>query len=53
MMNDFLDNLAANQYRKMHKKKTPVERLHDDMRELEERRIAELDVDGEYEDWLY
>tara|TARA_B100001121_G_scaffold37057_1_gene31555 strand:- start:709 stop:1032 length:324 start_codon:yes stop_codon:yes gene_type:complete len=31
-----------------------VERLHDDMRQqLEESKLAELDVDGEYQDWLY
>ena len=31
-----------------------VERLHDDMRQqLEESKLAELDVHGEYQDWLY
>ena len=31
-----------------------VERLHDDIRQqLEESKLAELDIDGEYQDWLY
>ena len=31
-----------------------VERLHDDIRQqLEESKLAELDTDGEYQDWLY
>ena len=31
-----------------------VERLHDDMRQqLEESKLAELDIEGEYQDWLY
>ena len=30
------------------------ERLHDDIRQqLEESKLAELDIDGEYQDWLY
>ena len=30
-----------------------VERLHDDIRQqLEESKLAELDTDGEYQDWL-
>ena len=31
-----------------------VERLHDDIRkQLTESELAEIDVDGEYQDWLY
>ena len=34
-----------------------VERLHEDIRQkrqhLEESKLAELDIDGEYQDWLY
>ena len=31
-----------------------VERVHDDIRQqLEESKLAELDTDGEYQDWLY
>ena len=31
-----------------------TERLHDDIRQqLEESKLAELDIDGEYQDWLY
>ena len=36
---------------------SPVERLHEDIRQqrqqLEESKLAELDIDGEYQDWLY
>ena len=31
MINDFLDNLAAHQYQKMHKKKKKIEEKVDDM----------------------
>tara|TARA_B100000886_G_scaffold106712_1_gene71206 strand:- start:1570 stop:1893 length:324 start_codon:yes stop_codon:yes gene_type:complete len=34
-----------------------TERLHEDIRQkrqqLEESKLAELDIDGEYQDWLY
>ena len=31
-----------------------VERLHDDIRkQLTESELAEIDIDGEYQDWLY
>ena len=36
---------------------SPTERLHEDIRQqrqqLEESKLAELDIDGEYQDWLY
>ena len=31
-----------------------VERIHDDIRkQLTESELAEIDIDGEYQDWLY
>jgi len=44
MINDFLDNLAADQYQKMHKEKTPVERLHDDIRKDRETNKKDLNL---------
>ena len=36
---------------------SPTERLHEDIRQqrqrLEESKLAELDIEGEYQDWLY
>ena len=37
MINDFLDNLAAHQYQKMHQKKKKIEETVDDMSMIDDQ----------------
>ena len=37
MINDFLDNLAAHQYQKMHQKKKKIEETIDDMAMIDDQ----------------